>query len=50
MKGIYNSIEQTLNTYRRKLDCSISKVAKRKQRNRKHHYIQQTIQKLVANI
>lgn len=49
MKGIYNSVEQTLNTYRRKLDCSISKVAKRKQRNRKH-YIQQTIQKLVANI
>lgn len=25
MKGSYNSVEQTLNTYRRKLDCSISK-------------------------
>lgn len=35
MKGGYNSVEKTLNTYRRKLDCSISKNNKWKAKAKK---------------
>lgn len=35
MNGGYNSVEKTLNSYRRKLDCSISKNDKWKERAKK---------------